>query len=91
MTEAPIKIVSRWEFEHMDLDDCPFAISIRDPDENIPRPNYNGERLNLAFYDHVEGPNIATVDDIGAVRSFTERWMPEENANEPLGLSLIHI
>jgi len=90
MIEAPIKIVNRWEFEHMNLDDYPFAISIRDPDENIPRPNYNGERLNLAFYDHVEGPNIATVDDIGAVRSFTERWMPEENANEPLGNLIIH-
>ena len=73
MTEAPIKIVSRWEFEHMDLDDCPFAISIREADEiEIPRPDYNGERLNLSFYDLTEGPGIATVDDIRAVRRFAE-------------------
>ena len=91
MTEAPIKIVSHWEFEHMNLNDYPFAISIREADEiEIPRPNYNGERLNLAFYDLTEGPGIATADDIEAVRSFTEKWMPEENANEPRGNMIIH-
>ena len=91
MTEAPIKIVSRWEFEHMNLDDYPFAISIREADETkIPRPDYNGERLNLSFYDSVEGPGIATADDIRAVRSFTEKWMPEGNADEPRGNLIIH-
>jgi len=89
MTEAPIKIVNRWEFEHMDLNNYPFAISIREADEiEIPRPDYNGERLNLAFYDLTEGPGIATADDIEAVRSFTEKWMPEEN--EPRGNLIIH-
>jgi len=91
MNEAPIKIVNRWEFEHMDLIDYPFAISIREADETkIPRPDYKGKRLNLAFNDWVEGPNIATADDIEAVRSFTEKWIPEENANEPLGNLIIH-
>ena len=89
-TEAPIKIVSRWEFEHMNLDDYPFAISIREADETkIPRPDYNGERLNLSFYDSVEGPGIATADDIRAVRAFTSKWMSVVNA-EPKGSLVIH-
>jgi predicted protein tyrosine phosphatase len=88
--EAPIKIVSRYDFEHMDFRDYPFAISIREADETeIPRPNYNGERLNLAFYDLVEGPGIATSDDIRAVHSFTSKWMPVLNM-DPKGSLVIH-
>jgi len=90
MTEAPIKIVSRWEFEHMNLNDYPFAISIREADEiEIPRPNYNGKRLNLAFYDSVEGPGIATADDIRAVHAFTSEWM-SALYSEPKGSLVIH-
>ena len=90
MTEAPIKIVSRWEFEHMNLNDYPFAISIREADEiEISRPNYNGKRLNLAFYDSVEGPGIATADDIRAVHAFTSEWM-SALYSEPKGSLVIH-
>jgi predicted protein tyrosine phosphatase len=89
-SEAPIKIVSRWEFEHMDLNDYPFAISIREADEiETPRPDYNGERLNLAFYDLTEGPGIATADDIRAVQGFTSKWMPALHS-EPKGGLVIH-
>jgi len=75
MNAAQIKIVSRYDFEHMDLDGCPFAISIREADETeLPRPSYTGKRLNLSFYDLTEGPGIATADDIRMVHSFAEEW-----------------
>ena len=46
MNPAPIKIVSRYDFEHMDLDGCPFAISIREADETeLSRPSYKRETV----------------------------------------------
>ena len=48
MNPAPIKIVSRYDFEHMDLDGCPFAISIREADKTeIPRPSYKRETVEF--------------------------------------------
>jgi len=50
-------IVSYYDFEHMDLDGYPFAISIREADETeIPRPSYSGKRLNLLCYDVALAP-----------------------------------
>lgn len=91
MTEAPIKIVSRYDFEHMDLDGYPFAISIREADETeIPRPSYCGKRLNLSFYDLTEGPGIATVDDIRAVRRFAEEWVAAVQRGESQAGLVVH-
>jgi predicted protein tyrosine phosphatase len=91
MNPAPIKIVSRYDFEHMDLDGYPFAISIREAHETeIPRPSYCGKRLNLSFYDLTEGPGIATVDDIGAVRRFAEEWIAAVQASESKAGLIVH-
>jgi hypothetical protein len=74
MNPAPIKIVSRYDFEHMYFDGYPYAISIREADETeIPRPSYCGKRLNLSFYDLAKGSEIATAEDIGVVRCFAEK------------------
>jgi predicted protein tyrosine phosphatase len=91
MNPAPIKIVSRYDFEHMDLDGYPFAISIREADEmEIPRPSYSGKRLSLSFYDLTEGPGIATADDVRAVRSFAEKWVAAVQAGELQAGLVVH-
>jgi len=91
MNPAPIKIVSRYDFEHMDLDGYPFAISIREADETeIPRPSYSGKRLNLSFYDLTEGPGIATADDVEAVRCFAEEWVAAVCADESQAGLIVH-
>jgi len=88
---APIKIVSRYDFEHMDVDGYPFAISIREADETeLPRPSYSGKRLNLSFYDLTEGPGIATADDVRAVRSFAEGWVTAVHAGESQAGLIVH-
>jgi len=90
MNPAPIKIVSRYDFEHMNLDGYPFAISIREADETeIPRPSYCGKRLNLSFYDLTEGPGIATADDIRAVHRFAEEWVAAREDDWQAGL-IVH-
>jgi len=35
MNPAPIKIVSRFDFEYMNLDGCPYAISIREDNRSV--------------------------------------------------------
>jgi len=35
MNPAPIKIVSWFDFECMNLDDCPYAISIREDSRSV--------------------------------------------------------
>ncbi|MGA8654816.1 MAG: hypothetical protein WB586_01605 [Chthoniobacterales bacterium] len=62
MAPAPIQILSRAAFDLMVLSaGRHWVVSIREEEANpIPRPEFSGNRINLAFYDLMDGPNIAT-------------------------------
>jgi hypothetical protein len=48
---------------------------IREEEANpIPRAEFSGNRINLAFYDLMDGANIATASHIKEVYRFSERW-----------------
>jgi|SRR5215469_4409611 len=52
-----------------------WIISIREEEANpIPRPEFSGNRINLAFYDLMDGANIASASHIEEVYRFSERW-----------------
>jgi len=52
-----------------------WIISIREEEANpIPRPELSGNRINLAFYDLMDGANIASASHIEEVYRFSERW-----------------
>ena len=87
MNPAPLKIASRAEFERMDIEDFPFAISIREYDATeFARPGYAGGRLTLSFWDLTGGPGIATVEDIDAVYDFSKAWASAAHADTRNGL-----
>ena len=66
MNPSPIQIVSRHRFEDMFLKSSHhWVISIREADEiGIPRPDFIKPRVNLAFWDLINGPGIATPEDV---------------------------
>ena len=74
---APIQIVSRHRFEDMFLKSSHhWVISIREADEiGIPRPDFINPRVNLAFWDLINGPGIATPEDVESVYQFSLEWM----------------
>ena len=76
MEPAPIQILSRAAFDLMLLSaGRDWIVSIREEEANpIPRPEFSGNRINLAFYDLMDGANIATASHIEEVYGFSERW-----------------
>src|ERR1700730_10960589 len=79
MNPAPIQIVSRHRFEDMFLQSSHhWVISIREADEiGIPRPDFINPRVNLAFCDLINGPGIATPEDVESVYQFSPGWMKQ--------------
>jgi len=79
MNPAPIQIVSRHRFEDMFLQSSHhWVISIREADEiGIPRPDFINPRVNLAFCDLINGPGIATPEDVESVYQFSLEWMKQ--------------
>ena len=72
MEPAPIQILSRAAFDLMLLSASrDWIVSIREEEANpIPRPEFSGNRINLAFYDLMDGANIATASHIEEVTGF---------------------
>src|SRR5690349_5741538 len=70
---APSQILSRTAFDLMVLSaDRHWVVSIREEEANpIPQPEFSGNRINLAFYDLMDGPNIATASHIEKVYRFS--------------------
>ena len=79
MNPAPVQIVSRHRFEDMFLKSSHhWVISIREADEiGIPRPDFINPRVNLAFWDRISGPGIATPEDVESVYQFSLEWMKQ--------------
>ena len=76
MEPAPIRILSRAAFDLMLLSTGRhWVASIREQEADpIPRPEFFGHRINLAFYDLTDGPNIATAAHVERVYRFSQRW-----------------
>src|SRR5271157_642929 len=76
MEPAPIQILSRAAFDLMLLSTGRhWVASIREQEADpIPRPQFSGNRINLAFYDLTDGPNIATASHVEEVYRFSQRW-----------------
>ena len=76
MEPAPIQILSRAAFDLMLLSTGRhWVASIREQEADpIPRPEFFGNRINLAFYDVTDGPNIATAAHVEKVYRFSQRW-----------------
>ena len=72
MEPAPIQILSRAAFDLMLLSaGRDWIVSIRKEEANpIPRSEFSGNRINLAFYDLMDGANIATASHIEEVYRF---------------------
>ncbi len=81
MNPAPIQIVSRHRFEDMFLKSSHhWVISIREAEADeieIPRPDFINPRVNLAFWDLINGPGIATPEDVESVYQFSLEWMKQ--------------
>ena len=73
MEPAPIQILSRTAFDLMLLSTGRhWVASIREQEADpIPRPEFSGNRINLAFYDLTDGPNIATAAHVEKVYRFS--------------------
>jgi hypothetical protein len=79
MNPAPIQIVRRHRFEDMFLKSSHhWVISIREADEiGIPRSDFINPQVNLAFWDQINGPGIATPEDVESVYQFSLEWMKQ--------------
>ena len=92
MEPAPIQILSRAAFDLMLLSaGRDWIVSIREEEANpIPRPEFSGNRINLAFYDLIDGPNIATASHIEEVYRFSERWAKAARSDPATANLVVH-
>ena len=90
MEPAPIQIPSRTAFDLMLLSTGRhWVASIREQEADpIPRPEFSGNRINLAFYDLTDGPNIATASHVEEVYRFSQRWSKAAHS-DPTRASLL--
>ena len=92
MEPAPIQILSRAAFDLMLLSASrDWIVSIREEEANpIPRPEFSGNRINLAFYDLMDGANIATASHIEEVYRFSERWAKAAHSDPATANLVVH-
>lgn len=92
MEPAPIQIISRAAFDLMLLSaGRDWIISIREEEANpIPRPEFSGNRINLAFYDLMDGANIATASHIEEVYRFSQRWAKAAHSDPTTASLVVH-
>jgi len=92
MEPAPIQILSRAAFDLMLLSASrDWIVSIREEEANpIPRPEFSGNRINLAFYDLMDGVNIATASHIEEVYRFSERWAKAAHSDPATANLVVH-
>jgi hypothetical protein len=90
MEPAPIQILSRAAFDLMLLSaGRHWVASIREQEADpIPRSEFFGNRINLAFYDLTDGPNIATAAHVEKVYRFSQRWAKAAHS-DPTTASLL--
>ena len=92
MEPAPIQILSRAAFDLMLLSaGRDWIVSIRKEEANpIPRSEFSGNRINLAFYDLTDGANIATASHIEEVYGFSERWAKAAHSDPATANLVVH-
>jgi predicted protein tyrosine phosphatase len=68
-----------------------WVASIREQDADpIPRPEFFGNRINLAFYDLTDGPNIATAAHVEKVYRFSQRWAKAAHSDPTTASLVVH-
>jgi len=68
-----------------------WIVSIREEEANpIPRPEFSGNRINLAFYDLMDGANIATASHIERVYRFSECWAKAAHSDPATANLVVH-
>ena len=92
MEPAPIQILSRAAFDLMLLSTGRhWVASIREQEADpIPRPEFFGNRINLAFYDLTDGPNIATAAHVEKVYRFSQRWAKAAHSDPTTATLVVH-
>ena len=92
MEPAPIQILSRAAFDLMLLSTGRhWVASIREQEADpIPRPEFFGNRINLAFYDLTDGPNIATAAHVEKVYRFSQRWAKAAHSGPTTASLVVH-
>ena len=92
MEPAPIQILSRAAFDLMLLSTGRhWVASIREQEADpIPRPEFFGNRINLAFYDLTDGPNIATAAHVEKVYRFSQRWAKAAHSDPTTASLVVH-
>ena len=91
MEPAPIQILSRTAFDLMLLSTGRHRVaSIREQEADpIPRPEFSGNRINLAFYDLTHG-NIATASHVEEVYRFSQRWSKAAHSDPTRASLVVH-
>jgi predicted protein tyrosine phosphatase len=92
MEPAPIQILSRAAFDLMLLSaGRHWVASIREQEADpIPRSEFFGNRINLAFYDLTDGPNIATAAHVEKVYRFSQRWAKAAHSDPTTASLVVH-
>src|SRR5260370_25544001 len=92
MEPARIQILRRSAFDLMLLSTGRhWVASIREQEADpIPRPEFSGNRINLAFYDLTDGPNIATASHVEEVHRFSQRWSKAAHSDPTRASLVVH-
>jgi predicted protein tyrosine phosphatase len=68
-----------------------WVASIREQKADpIHRPEFSGNRINLAFYDLTDGPNIATASHVEEVYRFSQRWSKAAHPDPTRASLVVH-
>jgi predicted protein tyrosine phosphatase len=90
--EAPPDTRRQWTQYH--LATANSAVRCRSRAANlanpIPRPEFSGNRINLTFYDLMDGANIATASHIEEVYRFSERWAKAAHSDPATANLVVH-
>jgi predicted protein tyrosine phosphatase len=92
MSKPIVTVWNRPDFENNDISEFQFAVSICEHDERnkIVRPDYNGQRLNLWFWDKIDGDGIATEEDIDKLYEFSKKWLDVTRSDTFLARMIVH-
>ena len=92
MEPAPIQILSRAAFDLMLLSaGRHWVASIREQEADpIPRSEFFGNRINLAFYDLTDGPNIATAAHVEKAYRVSQRWAKAAHSDPTTASLVVH-